>query len=256
MHRFFVPSTWIAGEHARLEGDVARQVSRVLRMSPGDEVTLLDNSGNEYRMRLTRFSREVVEGVVLSIDEGRGEPSLKVTLYQGMLKGEKFLWVLQKGTELGVTAFVPLICHRSLPQERDSWLSARYPRWRKVVTEAAEQSGRCLLPDLKQPISFRDACEEIKGSRSISIIPWEREGASGLRSTLQESKGAQPYFPALVNIFIGPEGGFEEWEIDCARSCGVLPISLGRRILRSETAAIATVAAVMYEAGEIGRLNT
>ena len=245
MHRFFVPATWIEDQRARLEGDVAHQVGHVLRMSPGDKITLMDNSGREYMVRLTSLSGGLVEGEVLSIDQGRGESPLKVTLYQGMLKGEKFQWVLQKGTELGVTTFVPLICHRSVPQERDSWTRTRYPRWRKIVTEAAEQSGRSLLPQLRQPMSFKDACDAIEGP-GISLVPWEQEETTGLRSALQDMNSQQ------VNIFIGPEGGFEEWEVVYARSCGVVPVSLGRRILRSETAGIASVAAVLYQVGEMG----
>ena len=246
MHRFFVPLEWITGEIARLEGDVARQVVRVLRMSPGDEIILLDNSGSEYRVSLTRLNRDVVEGDVLSVADGQGEPSARVTLYQGMLKGKSFQWVLQKGTEIGVTTFVPLICQRSILQERYNRHSTRYPRWDKIVTEAAEQSGRCLLPQVEPPVSFKDACEAIKGSSGVSIIPWELEESTHLRSALQNMASQQ------VNIFIGPEGGFEEWEVEYAHSCGMLSVSLGRRILRSETAAIATVAAVLYEMGELG----
>ena len=224
---------------------MARRVGRVLHMSAGDKVILLDNSGNEYKVRLTRFEKQTVDGEVLSVDEGRGEPVAAVTLYQGILKGEKFQWVLQKGTELGVTTFVPLICQRSIPQKQDSWLSTRHPRWSKIIMEAAEQSGRCLLPRLREPMSFKDACGGIEGS-GVSIIPWEQEKATGLRSLLQSTK------PLSVNIFIGPEGGFEETEVAYARSFGVVPVSLGRRILRAETAGIAAVAAVQYEGGEMG----
>ena len=246
MHRFFVSPGWIEGERARLEGDVARQVGRVLRMSPGDEIILLDNSGKEFRVRLTSFGRNKVEGAVVSIEEGPGESPVKVTLYQGTLKGEKFHWVLQKGTELGVTTFVPVICQRSIPQEQDSWPSNRFPRWRRIVTEAAEQSGRRLLPQLVQPMTFQEACEEVKGASGTSIIPWEWEGATSLRSAITGMRSSR------VNIFIGSEGGFEEKEVSFARSCGVVPVSLGRHILRSETAGIATLAAVLYETGELG----
>ena len=249
MHRFFVHPACIDGERVSLEGGVARQISRVLRMSPGDEVVLLDNSGREYRVRLTSFNRDIVEGAVQCAREGEGETSISVTLYQGVLKGEKFEWVLQKGTELGVKTFVPLICRRSVPQGGDGWHISRYPRWQKIITEAAEQSGRCLLPQLRQPISFRDACKDacdgVQGS-SMSIIPWEQEKAGSLRRALEDMRSPR------ANIFIGPEGGFEEDEASYARSCGVLPVSLGKRVLRSETAGIATVAAVLYEAGELG----
>ena len=246
MHRFFVPPAWITGETARLEGDVARQVVRVLRMSPGDEIILLDNSGSEYRVSLTKLNRDTVEGDVLSVANGRGEPSVHVTLYQGMLKGKGFEWVLQKGTEIGVTTFVPLICRRSILQELHVRQGTRHPRWDKIVAEAAEQSGRCTLPLVEPLTSFEDACKSVRGSSSVSLIPWELEEATDLRSALQGMESQQ------VNIFIGPEGGFEEREVEHARSCGILSVSLGRRILRSETAAIATLAAVLYESGDLG----
>ena len=172
MHRFFIPPHWIEAKHARLEGEVACQVSRVLRMSPGDEVVLLDNTGREYAVRLTSFSKDMVEGDVLSVVQGRGEPLVSITLYQGTLKGEKFQWVLQKGTELGVATFVPIVCRRSIPRGRDT---SRHARWPRIVTEAAEQSGRCRLPQILEPMPFQDACRRVEGS-GISIIPWEQEG--------------------------------------------------------------------------------
>ena len=248
-HRFFVPQAWIGGDRARLEGDVARQLGRVLRMSPGDEIILLDNSGKEFRVRLTSFSEATVEGDVLTVCQGLGESSVKVTLYQGMLKGEKFQWVLQKGTELGISAFVPLVCGRSISRPRESWPSSRYPRWNRIMTEAAEQSGRCLLPRLLPPMAFQEACKGVEGSSHTSIIPWEREGNVGLRSVVGRlGSDGEP----SVNIFIGPEGGFEDDEVSFARSCGVVPVSLGRRILRSETASIVTLAVVMYAFGALG----
>ena len=146
MYRFFVPPSSIKGRRATLEGEVAHRVGRVLRMSPGDEIVLLDNSGDEYTVRLTGFTKDVVEGDVVSVDRASIETAIEITLYQGMVKGDKFQWVLQKGTELGVSNFVPLMCHRSIPKERASWRESRYPGWSKTVTEAAEQSrGACFL---------------------------------------------------------------------------------------------------------------
>jgi len=257
MHRFFVSPTWIDGDRVRLEGDVARRLSRVLRLSPEDVVVLLDNTGSEYEVALGRFSRDAVEAQVLAVRHGTSESGIHVTLYQGVMKGEKFDWVLQKGTEMGVSAFVPLICGRSVPQERGTRPAARYARWEKIVTEAAEQSGRCLLPEIMEPTAFRDACEGVAGAGALSMIPWEQESTRGLRSALSQLlpspfKGEGRGEGAGVNIFIGPEGGFGEAEVDYARSCGVVPVSLGRRILRSESAGIAVVAAVMYVVGELG----
>jgi 16S rRNA (uracil1498-N3)-methyltransferase len=228
-------------------------------MSPGDEVVLLDDSGMEYTLLLTGFNRGSVQGEIVSNEEGRGEPALKITLYQGMLKGEKFQWVLQKGTEMGVSTFVPVLCHRSIAQDYAGWQKTRYPRWQRIITEAAEQSGRSRLPQLAPPMTFKHACEDackdpcMEGEGpTLSIVPWEQERAVGLRSILDDM-GLEGMGPSHVNIFIGPEGGLEEWEVAHASSCGVVPVSLGQRILRSETAAIATVAAVMYVAGGLGQ---
>ena len=250
MQRFFVPTTWIQGDRVRLEGDLPRRLSRVLRLSPGDRVVLLDNSGSEYEVALASFTRDAVEAEVLAVREGTSESRIYLTLYQGVMKGEKFDWVLQKGTEMGVSAFVPLICRRSVPQERGTRPAARYARWEKIVTEAAEQSGRSRLPKIEEPTAFRDACEGVAGAGASSVIPWEQETDTGLRSALSQLH-LEDHSPR-VNIFIGPEGGFEEAEVDYARSCGVIPLSLGKRILRSESAGIAVVAAVLYEAGELG----
>ena len=177
------------------------------------KITLLDNSGKEFDVRLTSFGETTVEGEVLSVHQGPVEPPVKVTLYQGVLKGEKFHWVLQKGTELGISAFIPLVCRRSVSRPKESWAASRYPRWLKIVTEAAEQSGRCVLPPILPPMAFQDACNGVKGSTATSIIPWERERTVGLRTVLGRlGSDGHP----CVNIFIGPEGGFEDDEVSYA----------------------------------------
>ena len=228
-----------------LEGDVAHQVSRVLRMQAGDQVVLLDDSGREFLVRLESFKGGQVEGRVVAVEAGRGEPRVRLTLYQGLLKGEKLEWVLQKGTELGIAAFVPIICQRSVPRVDSGW-EGRYRRWQRVMTEAAEQSGRSRLPLLRPPISFQEACDGVDPSH-LSLIPWEGEAKVGIGSVLRERSGDH------VNLFIGPEGGFEEVEVAYARARGIFPVSLGRRILRAETAALVAAAVVMYQAGEVGR---
>ena len=246
MHRFFVPADAIADGRARLEGNVARQIRTVLRMSPGDEIVLLDDSGREYTTRIADVGRDTVDTVVLATCEGHGEPHLKVSLYQGVLKGEKFEWVLQKATELGVSAFTPVVCARTVPRLDEGWVRDRSARHIRIITEAAEQSGRCLLPELRPPMSFANACDRASDSGALSIIPWERETSTGLRSVLERSA------LEAVNVFVGPEGGLEETEVEYARSRGILPVSLGDRLLRAETAAIAVVAALLYRAGELG----
>jgi len=246
MHRFFVPPSWIDSKRANLEGEVAHQLIRVLRMSPGDQITLLDNSGKEYKVLLTQFMKDRVQGEVTDVEEGRNELPTELHLYQGILKGDRFEWVLQKGTELGVTTFVPMNCHRSVPLPSHRVESTRSTRWKKIITEAAEQSGRSRLPKLEAPLSFKDACDTVSSS-SISLIPWEEELSASIRTALQGIGGRS------VDLFIGPEGGFEEQEVAYACSRGITPVTMGGRILRSETAAIVAVTAVLYESGHLGR---
>ena len=206
MHRFFVPPPCIDSERVTLEEEVARQLIHVLRMSPGDQITPLDNTGKEYTVRLTQFNNNRVQGEVTGVEEGQNELPMELHLYQGILKGDRFEWVLQKGTEQGVTAFVPMNYHRSVPSASQRVYSTRLTRWKKIITEAAEQSGRSRLPHLESPLSFKDACERFS-SASISLIPWEEEPSAGMRTALQGTRDRP------VDLFIGPEGGFEGQEV-------------------------------------------
>ena len=245
MHRFFVPPEWIRGDRVLLREAAAHQVSHVLRMSPGDKIAVLDGSGREYTVSLAAFARDRVEGRVVAVHEGDWAPAVSVVLYQGTLKGDRFQWVLQKGTELGVSSFVPLLCRRSVARHTAGGPGGRRRRWMAAITEAAEQCGARRLPELLEPTPFRAACDAVEPSH-MSIIPWEGEAATELRQALEGSSSRH------VDLFIGPEGGFEPEEVEYARSRGIVPVSLGRRILRSETAAIAAVTAVLYHRDALG----
>ena len=245
MHRFFVPPEWIDGDRATLSEATAHQIIHVLRMSPGDEIALLDGSGREYVVRLTSFSSDRVEGKAHAVLQDNTDQGLTVVLYQGTLKGDRFQWVLQKGTELGVSAFVPTVCRRSVARHSSTDKAGRHRRWMKIITEAAEQSGARLLPELRESTPFHEACDTVDPSHT-SIIPWEEEASVGLRQVLGDATSRR------INLFIGPEGGFEPEEVEHARSRGIVAVSLGKRVLRSETAAIAAVSAVRYHLGELG----
>ena len=249
MHRFFVSPTCIDGHWVDLPGDVARQLRSVLRARAGEKIMVLDDTGWEYLVSLDTVSAERVAGSVVARTPSSGEPGVVVTLYQAVLKADRFEFVLQKGTELGVSRFVPTYCARSVPRVPDEGRAAsRSKRWRRIVTEAAEQSHRGRLPLLDAQVSFAVACDAVEG---LAVIPWERERAVSLRTTLKGAKSRHGCISAL-SVFIGPEGGFSEEEIDLARSRGIVPVSLGNRVLRSETAGLATVTAVLYELGELG----
>ena len=247
MHRFFVPPGCIEGTDATLDGDVAHQLARVLRARPGDRIVLVDDSGWEYRIVLQHVGSHQARGTVEGRLRSRGEPRIRVWLYTAVLKGDRFETVLQKGTELGVSVFSPVLCARSVPRGRD-WGAGRYQRWRRIVSEAAEQSHRGRIPLLEAPVDFVEACDSVEGP---ALIPWEEEREGGLKQALGLLQPTSSQRPA-VSIFTGPEGGFTPEEVERARSRGIVPVSLGNRILRAETAAIAVVAAVMYEFGELG----
>lgn len=248
MHRFFIPPTWIGGEQATLEGPVARQIAVVLRLAPGQGIILLDNSGREYKARLLEVAPHRVVAHIEGVDWGKGEPGVHLTLYQALLKGEKFPWVLQKGTEIGVSAFVPLLTQRSVPRWHAQQEKERLARWRRILQEAAEQAGRPRLPEVVAPLPFRQACSQARG---LALLPWEGEAYRDLHQALQEGQ-KRIGEPPTIALFIGPEGGWTEDEVAYARDRGILPITLGRRILRAETAAIVASALVLFALGEMG----
>ncbi len=249
MHRFFVPPEWIEDGAVVLSGGVSRQLSHVLRARPGERITVLDDSGFEYLVALTEVASDRTRGEVVKRSRSIAEPSVRVTLFQGMLKADRFELVLQKGTELGASAFVPTVCARSVARPGDgSRRSSRLKRWQRIVVEAAEQSGRGRRPELREPVPFGEACNDVHGS---ALIPWEGETRAGLKAALGRLRADGGALTSL-GIFIGPEGGFTEQEVDQAKAAGVVSVSLGRRILRAETAGVSVLAAVMYELGELG----
>ncbi len=245
MHRFFVSPEALKRRPVTLTGPQAHQLQRVLRLRPGETVILLDNSGLEYEAELTGYGPDEARFRVAAGVPGRGEPRLRLTLYQAVLKGERFAWLLQKGTELGVSRFVPLICQRSVVEDRVA-IAGKRERWARIIQEAAEQSSRARLPDLAAPAAFADALRAGESSDVLRLIPWEAERSTGLREALASHPG-----PKEVDLFIGPEGGFTEEEVALAVEHGIRPITLGPRILRAETAGLAAAAAVMFAAGEM-----
>ncbi len=260
MHRFFVQPDQIDGESVTLTGDAARQIFRVLRLRPGDRIVVLDDSGWEYFVDLSSVSAKEVTGRIVEKALNETEPSIAVTLYQAMIRPEKFEFVLQKATELGVSQIVPVICERSQRNSDGNRLSpTRKQRWDKIITEAAEQCGRGRRPTLSDPLEFADACAK---SAQPAVIPWEAEDSLSIKAALQSLRPVRTDVNAhtrtstdirQISIFIGPEGGFTQGEIQVAHEAGVRSVTLGKRILRSETASIAAVTMVMYELGELER---
>jgi 16S rRNA (uracil1498-N3)-methyltransferase len=236
MHRFFISPGAIQGDHVTIEGGPAHQIAHVLRLKPGAAITVLDDSGAEYAITLTAVDKRRAEGTITARREAQGEPPLTLTLYACLLKRDNFEWVLQKGTEIGVTMFVPVISARTVV---DKARPGKIDRWARIISEAAEQSRRGRLPRLLEPLPFAEALAHA-ADHDAKLIPWEEAESGTLR-------GALPRGVRSVALCIGPEGGFSAGEIDAAHDHGFAPITLGPRILRAETAAVVAAALVIHE---------
>lgn len=243
MQHFFVNPQCVEQDSVVLKGDIIHQIRDVLRLQSGDHIAVLDNSGWEYDVTLERVAKEQATGVICGKKE-IAEPSVKITLYQALIKSDKFEVVLQKGTEIGVSMFVPVICERCVARHQGA---KKQERWKKVIIEAAEQCGRGKLPTLQPTISFSDACRAASGT---SILAGIGADPTKLSDVLRADKSM------AINLFIGPEGGFTADEEEFARSCGIRKITLGPRTLRAETAGLAASAAIMYEYGELDKPST
>jgi len=214
----------------------------VLRLRPGDIIVVLDDSGREWQVRLIEIGKESVQGQLVSQQQSQGEPALHLTLYQGTLKAQKFEWVLQKGTELGVSRFVPVVCQRSVVREADA-LAKKQERWQRIIREAAEQAGRGRLPQLEPALPFDRAVQHAYAA-SLRLMFWEQATGLNLKATL---RGAGINRAALL---VGPEGGFTAEEAQLAGQFGFQLVKLGPRLLRAETAGLAAASAIFFELGE------
>jgi 16S rRNA (uracil1498-N3)-methyltransferase len=234
MHRFFVEAPLAVGTTAAVD-ELAPQLAQVLRMGLGAEIVLFDGGGDEYRSRIVQLDRRTARVEVLEAAPCRAEPGAWLTLYQCSLKQDKFEWVLQKGTELGVSRFVPVISERSIVRPAEA-LVKKYGRWREIVREAAEQCGRGRVPAIEPPVAWEEA---VAGAEGLRLLPWEgAQDAPRLVGAMQQNMQKQQE----VSILIGPEGGVTAAEAELAAAQGWQWVSLGPRILRAETAAVAAVA--------------
>jgi 16S rRNA (uracil1498-N3)-methyltransferase len=175
--------------------------------------------------------------------EDSRERRTRLILYQSVLKADKFEWVLQKGTELGVAAFVPIISERTVAAAASKTKRAR---WEQIIVEATEQAGGSKIPPLAAVQTFAEALVDATARGGLALIPWEEERTQDLRPLLASHPRASP-----ISLFIGPEGGITLSEIEQARARGVVPVTLGSRILRAETAGLVTASAIFFERGDL-----
>ena len=237
-HRFFLPPSAFSAGEVQFSQEATHQIGRVLRLRRHDEVIVLDGTGLEYVVRLEEL-QPAVTGRISERRANQAEPRTHLTLHLGMLKAAKLELVLQKGTEIGVSRFVPMLTERAVAAEPGT---ARQRRFDTIVREAAEQSGRGRIPEVGTPLALGDALNQARGPK---ILLWEEERTTGLGAISLEAG-------TPVNLLVGPEGGFSSTEVALARDAGAALVSLGRRILRAETAAMVAAALVLARFGELG----
>jgi 16S rRNA (uracil1498-N3)-methyltransferase len=246
MTRFFVPVDRIRSELVYLEGGDHHHLQTVLRRTVGDELQILNGKGEEWTARIIEMtSRTTIAR--LSGNTGRQtEPRLKLNLVQSLPKAAKFEWIIQKNTELGVSRFQPIVSERSLIKLDVATKVKKQGRWDKIIREAAEQSGRGLIPVLEPVLEWQEFSNAFPAG--LVLLPWEGERRRSLKDTLADL--ASP--PGQISLIIGPEGGFAQTEVTTLQERGALPITLGPRILRTETAGLVAAAAILYHFGELG----
>lgn len=245
MHRFFVDKDNITDEYITITGENVNHIKNVLRLKVGDEIFLCDGERNDYLVKIEAIAKDKVTGLIIDKMKSKSESDVEVILYQGMPKGSKMELIIQKATELGVSKIVPMISDRVVVKFKDyKKTSKKVDRWNKIALEASKQCNRGIVPKVTSPVKFKDVLIELKDKKNI-IVPYENEENISIKSVLKNiSKDS-------VNIVIGPEGGFEESEIENFKSINAKIVSLGSRILRTETAGIVTVALALYELEDV-----
>lgn len=219
-----------------VEGDDAQHIRKSLRMREGEELTLVSPDGTEH-LCVIRSLSESVEVEEISAKATEQEPSVKVTLYQGLTKGDKMDFIVQKAVELGVTEIVPILTDRCISRPDEKSMNKKTLRFQKIALGAAQQSRRGIVPEVKPMLTLKEAAEKAK-SDDVSIVFYEGGGKT-IASLLKDN-------PKSVSIFIGSEGGFEESEIEYLINAGAVNATLGKRILRAETAPLAALSAIMF----------
>lgn len=239
--RCFVDAPLKPGSDLALPPDVANHLVRVLRLEAGDEAVLFNGDGNDYAARIAETSKREVRVDVLAAREVRNESPLRITLLQGIARGEKMDLILQKATELGVHAIVPVNSQRSEVKLDAQRAAKRLEHWRSVIVSACEQSGRTLVPGISAPANLAQAAQAIDCALKLTLDP---EGGCKLVSLRAPEK-------LSVCIAIGPEGGWSPHDRDALQNAGFSGLQLGPRILRTETAGLAAIAALQAKLGDL-----
>jgi 16S rRNA (uracil1498-N3)-methyltransferase len=239
--RVYVDAPVVAGKRLVVEGSAANHIARVLRLRSGDALTVFDGSGGEFGARIEELRKD---GVVVSVEEHRAldrESPLSLTLVQGISRGERMDWIIQKATELGASRIVPVFTKRSVVRLDQKQADRKLEHWRAITIAACEQCGRNRIPELAAPVDFFDVLPaDSSGSTRLLLSP-----TGDLRIDDLDNVGAG------ITVLIGPEGGLEDAEHDAAVAAGFKAVRLGPRVLRTETAAIAALTIIQRYFGDL-----
>jgi len=246
MHRFFLEGQVLRQETLLFPSNISHQIRHVLRLQQGELVGVLDGSGWMAVIELQDVDKKQVLGRVVERSETEPASAVCINLIFPLSRREKIEWILQKGTEVGVSAFQPYISRRTLAQDA-SLKPSRRERWQAIIREAAEQSRRAFLPELHSPMDLSSIVNEIQSSGQTCLV-----ADVGAQQPLGEVFSSLSPSISELSLIVGPEGGFDEVELDDLREAGVKLFSLGSRVLRMETAAIVVPALILYELGGLG----
>lgn len=243
MHHFFVGPSQIEGNKIVITGNDVNHIGNVLRMSPGTEISVSDgHTPREYRCVIEEITDTSVNCRLIFIKEDNVELSSKVYLFQGLPKADKMELIIQKAVELGVHEIIPVASARSVVKLTEKKEQAKIARWRGIAEAAAKQSKRGMVPKVREVMTFREAAD-YAAIMEVKMIPYEMaEGMDDTRRIIGSLTAGQQ-----IAVFIGPEGGFDEKEILLAQNADIIPVTMGKRILRTETAGMIMLGWIMYQ---------
>lgn len=247
MSKFFIEKESISGDSIDITGEDVAHIRKVLRMRVGEKLIACDNDGTDFECEITNIDDKHVAAKILTSWKSENEAPIRVTLFQGIPKSDKMDFIIQKCVELGIDSIVPVKTDRTVIRfENTKDEVKKQQRWQKIAVEAAKQCNRGILPKITNPVDFNTALD-MAGANDLILIPYENESEQGLKSVLRNNSTAR-----TIAVFIGPEGGFAEDEVKNCIERSFYSVSLGKRILRTETAGLTVLSILMYELGDVG----
>lgn len=249
MHRFFVSPEQVTEQTVVITGDDVNHITKSLRLKLGEEISVSTGQGMDYLAKLQEFKSGEVVAEICSSEPSRGEPTIEVTLFQGLPKSDKFDLIVQKCTELGIHRIIPVETSRAIVKLNDKKADRRVERWQKIAEEAAKQSARGRIPEVGNVVSWKELILDLqKEPFELFLVPWEEAVEISIRDVLQSVRtGTGDSRPKRIAYLIGPEGGLSVEEVQALVTLGAKPVTLGPRILRTETAGFTVLTVLMYE---------